>query len=231
MARVTLYTICARALMLADIPFGDDTATGNAYSAGELQAVANEGLAELRDLLVEAWEGFLATDDTVKMRSGERYTTLPDDFFKLQHLYLIEGSQRIEIDPWGFEELSGTETTETDSYPRYQVRGNRIVWHPLPASDRDVEMWYVRQFKDLTHWEDEISPEIPRGWESFVVAHIAEYVLTRQERDTRPATMMRERARQHIISSASNRDASRPRVTPDVSGRYRRRRNFPLPRV
>ena len=123
--------------------------------------------------------------------------------------------------------------TERWEYPRYRIISNHIEWLPAPATSKDVEIYYVRQFVPLENTTDEISPEIPRGWEDFVVAHLAEYLLDKRDLDSTSAAKRKEMARRKIIDSASHRNASGPRKTIDVNRRYDpgRSRKLPYPRT
>lgn len=228
---VTLGDLKTRALRLADVP-ADSTSRSDAVIAdAELTDIANEGLHELRDLLVESWEGYLSTDSTTTMSAGVNYTSLPSDFYKLEHLFMLDGNERRELDSWDFKDLSGSTNTDTADVPYYRIRGDRIIWWPLPASTKTVEIWYVKQFAELVNDTDTLDSAIMPGWEKYIIAHMAEYILAKEERDMSAAVMMKEQTRQKITASASNRDASRPRHTPEVTGRYRRNYRYPYPRV
>jgi len=230
--RVTLGDIINRAFRMADVSIPDESRSDQYVSLIEATDEANAGLAELHDLLVEKWIDWLAKTATVTMTAGQQTTLLPADFLALQEIFLIDsGNQRHRLEEFRLDEMAGSTTSKTDSFPDYRIMNTHLYWHPLPSGTRSVELWYTRAFDVLEDTNDEISPELPAGWEEFVVGHLAEYIIDKAERNSTAGAKAKARAERRIITVASNRNASRPRKTPDVSGRYARKRRFPYPKV
>jgi len=234
----TAGEIITRGHRMADIPEASALQTDPFVTTDEALEIVNEGLGELHDLLVEVYEEWLTEVDTsLSMTAAGRTTALPSDFFKLRGLFLLDGTQRIELYPFDPLDIAGTTTTDTTDRPDYRIVGNKLYWSELPGSAYSLEIWYVRQFRPLDDIADLPEPEIPEGWELFVVAFLANYLLAKEESDTTPAEKALARARRRIESAATNRDASRPQQVRDVSGRFdtdrrgRRRRRLPYPRA
>lgn len=230
--RVKLEDIIRRAFRMADVPVPDENRSDQYVDLVEAVDEANAGLAELHDLLVEKWIDWLTKTATVTMTVGQQTTLLPSDFLALREIFIIDsGNQRHPLDEFRLDEMAGSTTTATDSYPDYRIMNTHLYWHPLPSGARSVELWYVRAFDVLEDLNDEISPELPAGWEEYVVGHLAEYIIDKAERNSTTGAKAKARAERRITTLASNRNASGPRKTPDVSGRFARRRRYPYPKV
>lgn len=228
MARVTCEMIITRGHAMADVPEPSTSRTGAFASETEILLVANAGLAALHDILVEKYEEWLTTGDTITVLSGATKTLLPQQFYKLRKLYLLVSNQRIPLAPFEFSDMDGSLITTTDQRPMYRVMGQWIYWFPLPNAERQAEIWYIRQFFPLVNKTSEVTPELPFGWEEYAVAHVAEYLMSKEERDPSTAILAKRRVEKRIIEGAANRDTNRPRVTPSVNKRYRR---YPTPRT
>lgn len=232
MARVTCEDIITRGHLMADVPEPSTSRTGAFASEAEMLLVANAGLAALHDLLVEKYEEWLTTSDIITVLQEATKTLLPQQFYKLRRLYLLASNQRITLEPFEFVDMDGSLTTTTEPYPMYRVMGQWVYWHPLPSAERQVEIWYIRQFAPLANRTDEISPELPFGWEEYAIAHVAEYLMGKEERDPSIAIMAKRRVEQRIISGAANRDTNRPKVTPSVNRcKYSSSIRYPEPRT
>lgn len=230
MARITLGDIVRRAHQMADVPQDSTSRTDAVIGKAEGVDVANDGLAELHDLLVGVYEDWLTTKATLTTTASTETTLLPADFYKLRHLYKLDSGTRVELVPWDLEDAAGTTTTETDDCPRWRIMGTHVYFNPLPAAAYTLEMWYVAQFARLEDDEDEISPELPFGWEAYPIAYVAAYILSKEERDPSPALMQLQRAKDRIQSAARSRGGSGPQAVKRVNSRFQSKRRFPTPR-
>lgn len=231
MARVTLGNIITYGHLMADVPEPSTSRSGAFASEDEIAKKANDGLSELHDILMNKYEDWLTTKGTINLYQGNETTILPSDFYKLKKLFLLDGNQRVSPDPFELDDLEGTTTTETSTHPDYKIMGNRIYWRNLPSANQQSEIWYIRQFKPLVNRDDEIAPELPAGWDTYPIAYVAKYLLGKAERDPSIAILEMRTVKDRIESAATNRDASRPRTSKDVSGRFERKRRYPDPRA
>lgn len=231
MARITLDDIIRRAHLAADVPEPSSSRSDAFVGVEEVVDVANAGLGELHDLLVDVYEDWLTKKTDISLVASTETTKLPSDFLKLRMLFILDGGVRSEMDEHCLSDLAGSTRTDTSNRPTYRVMGTNVYWHPLPASAYTAEMWYVRQFDVLEDREDEISPELPRGWEDYVVGHVAEYITDKGERDNPSGAKLKARAAQRITKLARSRNASGPKTVKDTAGRFAKKSRYPYPRA
>lgn len=232
MPRITLDDIIRRGHLMADVPEPSTSRTDAFATQSEIIDVANAGLGELHDLLAEVYEDWLTITVDINMAAATQTTLLPADFLKLRHIFQLDSGQRIRMEEFHLDDMTGSTRTETTDRPLYRIMGSRIYWHELPGQAYTVELWYVRQFSVLTNRDDEISPELPVGWEDYPIGHVAKYLADKKELSSTAGTEAKDRARGRIIQVATNRNASKPGSVRDVSGRFdhRRTRHYPYPR-
>ena len=231
MARLTLDDLIRRAHQMADIPRPSTSRTDASVGINEITDVLNDGLAELHDLLVGTFEDWLTTKTDLATVASTETVLLPSDFYKLRRLFKIEGGQRVQLDPFDFEDMLGTTRTDTSDRPYWRVMNTHLYLNPLPAAAYTLEAWYVRAFNRLEDAGAELSPELPNGWEAFPIAYAAAYMLTKEERDPQVALLQMERARDRIESAARSRGSVGPRSVRDVRGRFGNKHRFPIPRI
>lgn len=233
MARPTLATIISRAHKLATIPEQSSGRTDALSSQAETIAEVNSALGELHELIVDAYQDYLTVYTELSMTAGSNSTQLPDDFFKLRSLHVvIDSDHRQKLDPWQMSDRGSYRVNESWDYPNYRIIGNDIIWMPTPNTTRTVEMYYIRQFQPLENTTDELPQEIPLGWEDFLVAHVAEWLLDIAELDPTPGVRRLQKARKRITESAGKRNSAEPQTTTDVNNRYgyNRRNRYGWPR-
>ena len=114
-------------------------------------------------------------------------------------------------------------------YPRYQIKGRRLYWLPLPSTARTIEVWYRKLFDPIEDYADEIDPIIPRPWVRFLVAYLARYVLDKQETDSGIAEKLVQSSSARIVSQVTRRRGSHGLNTPR-RGRSFNERVSQLPR-
>jgi hypothetical protein len=182
---LTADQIIREAMILADIPHPSDEQTNPFATEPQLLSMVNRALGYLHDLLIDAYDDWLTViDDTLTMTVQNRRTKLPDDFYKLRALFLIDAQQRIELYPFDPLDIAGSTTTDTTSRPQYRIISNEIQWLESPSSSYPLEIWYIRQFSDLVDIYDKPEPEIPNGWDMYVSAWVAHFLITKEEGDT-----------------------------------------------
>ena len=221
MARTTLGKIISRAHKLAAIPELTSGRTDALAEPDEMIDEVNSGLAELHDLIVDSYQDFLTISAEIEMVANEQRVLLPSDFYKLRSIFAYESSdQRRRLSEWQMADQGRYRVAEAWDYPDYSIISNHIEWLPLPSTTRSVVLYYVRQFVPLEETTDELTPEVPTGWEDYVVGYAANYLFEKQDLDPSAALSKMERAKKRIVSSAAKRNASEPRRTVDVMNRY-----------
>lgn len=215
---------------MADVPEASSSNTNAFATLSEMIDVINDGVAELQDILVNTFDDYLTTFENLTTTASTQTTKLPEEFLKLRHMFLLDGTERHAVEPYDFQDLNALDSTETSSRPRYKILGNLIYWHPLPDGAYTIECWYVRRFKRLEDSYDFLRPEIPTGWDRYLVAFGAAYLLAKEESDPSPALLAMQQVRKTIEITAQNRDTSRPKKVTNVLSRFSSdRRNYKLP--
>ena len=234
MPRATLATMKAEALQLADVPPESSSRTDAPITDAELNSVVNRSLADLHETIAGVYQDYFTYLHRTKLEARREHTTLPPYFLQLRALYLVDNDERVLCEEFHLDDFTGRDTTDYTNRPKYRIMGQQIRWLPMPERDFPLEIWMTRAFHQLLNDGDEIDPEIPEGWERFVVFDVAAYCLAKLERDPAFAMAERERVRRSIEALARNRDNTGPRSVHDSNWRftlhpYRRRRILPWP--
>lgn len=222
-SKATVSDIISRALDFCDIP-----ATSGWVDQTRLVDMANDGLSDMHYRMVLSHEDYLTELYETDVQAGEASIPLPSDFFKLSAIFLIESGTRFKLDRFNWRDHDGSSINVVVSRPRYRVIGQHIRLFPPSMGNYRLEIWYIRQFRELSLTE-EIDQSLPHGWDCYVVGHIAEYLLQRKEADPTPAAKYKAEAWDMILASMPERDASGPKTAIDTSYRYRPRRVLPVP--
>lgn len=220
----TLSGLATQALDLADLTSSTSPVTARVYE------YVNSALSELHDLLVCSFEQYLMSRTTVTLVSGTDYYSLPGDFLKSVKVYLLSNGDRYRLRRFELDEYE-REEDETGLFAvdnvdlRYRILGSQIWFSPTPSAAGTVDLWYVPQFTPLTTsvpgTSDVIHVSVPVGWEEFVVLSAAAKLKIREESDASQLLMLKEQARQRIISAAGERDSGEPSRVSDTYGRWR----------
>lgn len=231
--RVTLLDLKTRALRKAYLPADTTTRADAVVTDSEWTDVANDGLAELQGIILAERQNHFEVTSKVRMTSGIDLTPLPDCFLSLREIFLIDAGVRAELDEYHLDELSGTTTTDTSSRPCYRIQGAMLRWQPLPASSYDVEITYLRSFQRLLQDRDEIDPQIPNGWERYVVAYMACYAKEKQGLDQTAHLAEMQRVAASIGALSLQKETGKSFVR-DTSNRFNKnagRTKLPWPRI
>ncbi len=231
--RITLADLKTRGLRMADTPAASTTRTDARFSDDDLTELANDLLGELHELMVGSYESYFRARAEVPVTSGQDWTRIPSDLWKVRKLFLIDSGRRVELFPFDLNELEGTTRTDTGNRPGYQLEGAGIRWSQPWSSNFTLEVWYVRGFRPLLEDSTEVDPEVPETFVRYVVAGIAAEVLGIQERDPSYPLSVMARKRETIQSLSHNRDQGHPTKVRDVNLRFSRfeRPRLPTPRI
>jgi hypothetical protein len=200
----------AQADLTAEIPV---TGVTPRCSAQEALNQVNFGLAELMGHIGAHDPATITARVDLAIPAGESFVMIPDDLMAVRAIHRVDsGGQRTRLDQFSPDGLQEGRTDAADC-PAYSLQGNRI-WFASPwAAAATLELWYLRSPARLMASEDHIRPEIPFGWERYVVAYFAAYLLDKEESDSRPARAVMAQViaeiRDHGLNRAGPRCASR----------------------
>jgi type II secretory pathway component PulJ len=215
---------------MADVP-AESTSRPDAFvTNSELIEVLNEGIAELQDVVLEAYEDNYTVKGTLTTTASQEWSQIPDDMLRIRKLFLLDSGTRVQLERFDLNELNGTDSSDTSDRFRYRLLGNKLYWAPAPNGAYAIEAWYSKRITPLVDTQDTLPPEIEVSWERFLVAHLAAYTVAKQELDPSVALSVKAQAKDRIIRGAPGRDAGTQRTVIDVTGRYTQRRQFPIPK-
>lgn len=143
---VTLLELRTRALQAADMT----TASAIQYMpVSEINSIINDEAAALHDLTTLAWEDYLAQTMPLTLIEGTTGYALPADFYKLRSLKYADDRE---------EDLSAVVRFDG---------GNLTI--PRDVHSGAVNLRYVPQYTYLMSDTDTLNPNIPTGWEAYIV--------------------------------------------------------------
>lgn len=214
MASVTLTTLRARARERADMvnsTFITDAATS-------LDALINEGVQELHELLIEHYgENYSVSSSSTSTVAGTSTYALPSDFFKLLGVDLaLSSTDTYDLKRFNWKErnvFKGASQWGALTLPQYSLEGSNLRVYPAPAGVYTLTIWYVPMLALLANGSDTVN--FPNGWERYVVLAAAIKALKKEESNTQDLERELNILKADIIARAENRDTGAPNQAVD----------------
>jgi len=176
----------------------------------EANALVNESVADLYDMLVSRAEDYFVRSATLEATGDGETWRLPDDLYKLRAVY-VDGAS---VEPYT---ESQREHAASGSTPRYALAGEGIS--VLPANGAGaVTLRYVPQAPQLHRDADTLSLAFAAGWDAYVVYDVAAKMRIKAKQDASALQARADRAQARILQMAAQRDSGRPRQVRDVYG-------------
>ncbi len=208
----TLSQLRTNARSRADMP--STTFVTNA----ELNTWLNEGIAIVHDKLVAAYGGDYLESTASFTTDGSEYLDLPNDFYKLQGIDLVNGGTTYTLQPFTGSErnlYANLHSAAWPTLPKYKFSGaDRIRLAPTPTSGLAGVIWYIPKATTLSGDTDTVS--FPNGWERYAVVYAAIQMLMKEESDPTQLQMLLARWDMELKDMFDNRDAGMARKTVDV---------------
>jgi hypothetical protein len=200
----------------------------NFVNPGMFLYSANHELAALWDHLVNAHEDYFTKREYLHIVANQEEYSLPRDFYKSRKVFpiLTEGAppergaalKRFKLADLGTSDVEiliiGTEVRQL----RYNIKGNRIWFHPTPTTAADVELWYIPQYDPLENDDDLLHFSFPNGWEDYVVEGVAARALEKEESDSSFCRARQQEILQRILNTVQDRDEGEPFEIIDTQG-------------
>lgn len=199
-----------------------DTVNDRHISDAHLTYWINQGLAELRGILLRLDPDRHVTTTTVSTTAGTAGYNLPANFLSLRRVDLVEGTRRYPIEqfqlqepPYWYSDFAGSGAPPYAA-TRYRLIGDQITFDPDPGT-RTFTLYYVQVPTRLAAGGDTVDGVI--GWEDWIVMFVAARVRVRNEED--PSFELAEMARieDKIKAEAANRDSGQAPKIGDVRPR------------
>lgn len=189
---------------------------------GELDSYINNSIAELRDLLAEAYgsDYFVEETDAAAITSGTATYALPADFYELRavDIRLNSGSDWIDVARFNFNErnkvagFGGWANIGTNI--RYRIVGNNIQFSPIPDQAAEYRIWYVPVYTKLVAVDDELD-EL-NGYSEYIIVDSAIKMLQKEESDVTVLLAQKQVLAQRIRDKAAQRDAANADTIQDI---------------
>jgi hypothetical protein len=196
----------AEADLTAEIPV-----TGVTPRCGTQEALnqVNFGLAELFGHITTHDPATITARADLSVAAADEFVMIPDDLMAVRALHRVDaGGQRVRLEQFSPDNLKDSRSGGADC-PLFSLQGNRI-WFASPwGAASTLELWYTRAPARLMASEDHIRPEVPFGWERYVVAYLAAYLLDKEESDSRPARAIMAQVLADIRAHGLNRSGPR----------------------
>ncbi len=197
-----------------------DMTRSNFVSDSELTSYLNSAIAELYDILCEAYgEDYFLTEFEFTTTDEEGYT-LPDEFYELKRLDIkLDTENWLTLQRFNLNQETNLRSSTYVAFGgyvniKYRIMGNSIKLAPLPSPGSTVRALYVPLPIKLVDDADTLQDF--NYYSEFVIVTAAAKMLNKEESDT--AHLDAERAQQiaRIQSKAGARDAANSEQITDI---------------
>jgi len=189
---------------------------------GELTSYVNNSIAELYDLLCEAYgSDYYVTSVEGSIVSGQQGYDLPDDFYELKGVDM-------KVDNQTWQTIQRYNFNERNRYPdgatwnifgytdiRYRIVGNKIHFTPTPDGTYTYRLHYVPVATKLVNDNDELDDL--NAYSEYVIVDVAIKLMTKEESDPSVFVMQKQALEKRIRDKAANRDAAVADTISDAS--------------
>ncbi len=207
---ITLSQLRSQARDLADMQ------NNEFISDSELNNYINFAIAELHDILIEAYgdEYFISYESGTTSANTADYD-LPADFYKLKGVDMqLNGQDWVNIRKFNFNERNRNEDMGELFNIRYRIMGSQIKFSPIPDANIAYKIWYVPLATKLVDDADEFDDI--NQYSDFVLLSAAMKMLNKEESDVSALAAERQRIINRLQVSATNRDSSEPESISDI---------------
>ncbi len=196
-----------------------DTVNDPFFSSAELIEYIDTGYCKLYDLLVSRFQNYFLTSSAITTVAGQSDYTLPADFYKLQGLDQLDGTQTYTLLPFNFNERNQQNAQTVPLYPtplfRYVLKSSVLTLLPTPSDTKTLTLWYTPAPVKITAGNQTIDGIA--GWEEYVVNDVCVQIRKKQDLDASGFEGERALAEKRILEMGQERDAGFPKKVTDVT--------------
>lgn len=179
----------------------------------ELTGYINQGLFELYDRVVAAFEDYFTTSTTFTISSGNTYT-LPASFYKLRGLdYQTDSVTGVYVPLRQYNFLNRNIRNTAPYYMtggtarEFRIMGDQLMFIPSDGATGNYRLWYVPSISPLSSGSDTIPESLSKfGWDEYIVLFAAERMMSKEESDIRDVSQQRAEIAARIDKMAANRN-------------------------
>ena len=211
--RTTRGELKARARRVADMVNSDF------ISDDELNDWINLGVSELHDLLVGSFEDWFEQQATISIVSGTDAYDLPSDFYKAKGVDFDFSGSTYTVPrymPNQRNVFKSGPAVGLLGVAAYRIIDDQIRFIPVPSGSGPATLRYVQHSTPLLTDDQRVHARIPQGWEEYIVLEAAIRMLLKEESETGPAQLHKDRLEARIRTLAE-RDVGEPWRVQDVT--------------
>lgn len=190
----------------------------------ELVSYINSSIAELHDILVQAYgEDYFVKDVSFTATANQREYSLStiitdNDFYKLKGIDAkLNGSDFFTLSPFNFNERNKYQNLGAWSIfgvesVRYRLVGSKLIFSRAPDQNTEVKVWYTPVATKLVSDSDTLDDL--NQFSEYVIVDAAIKMLNKEESDVTVLMGQKLALKRRIEEAANNRDAgSSPTIT------------------
>lgn len=214
---ITLAEIRVQARQRADMQ------NSNFVSDSEANNYINNSIAELHDILCEAYGSeYFVVSTEFAITTGTASYALPADFYEVKGVDIkMQPSQVYQnVKRFNFNERNRyTDLVVWDlaglTNVRYRVVGNSLMFNPTPSQDATVRLWYVPVATKLVQDTDSLDDQ--NAYAEYVIVDCAIKMMQKEESDVRVLMAQKQALEKRIRDKSQNRDAAEAPTISDVT--------------
>ena len=198
-----------------------DMENSNFVQDSELTSYINNSIAELHDILAEAYASdYYVTTYEFDVTQGQDSYALPSDFYILKGVDLrIDNQDFISVSPFNFNERNryselGVWDLAGVTNVRYRMIGDNIVFNPVPDRNVRIKLWYVPVATKLVADGDELNDL--NAFSEYVVVDAAIKMMQKEESDVSVLMAQKQGLLKRITDRSKIRDAGKPKSISDI---------------
>lgn len=200
----------------------DQKAPSTFCSDSEIDSWLNSGLAELYDMVTNAYEDYFTIPASLTISSGNT-VALPALFYKLRALDFSLNGQWVELQPFNFNERNRRGTGDywvpgSGTGRGYRLMGSNLMITPTDNAIGLYQLWYVPAITTLTA-DGDLVPTIlsDAKWDEYIVLYAAERMLSKEESSIVDVSRERSELIGRITKMAADRQVDQSGQVQDVT--------------
>jgi hypothetical protein len=160
-------------------------------SDSELNSYINKSIAELHDILIQAYDGeyYINSETFTTANQAESYalSTIVDsnNFYKIRGVDAkLNGTDWYTLKPFMFNERNKNQHVSENfgTHPvKYRLVGSNLVFTPIPDDGTEVKLWYIPSAQTLS--ADSDTYDDINGYSEYIVVDAAIKMLQKEESD------------------------------------------------
>jgi hypothetical protein len=224
MASYTLAQLRELSRQRADQEYVTGTPEASKFvTDAELSGYINRSIGELYDLIISCYGNDYYIDaHTFNLVGNQQAYALPTAFYQMVGVDLvINDNNKLTLKPFMFQERNDYQNFPANAWQginyRYHLRGDNIVFQPMPTTTNQITIWYIPLATLLVNDNDVMKGF--NGWEEYVIIDAAIKMQLKQEGSVEELYRSKQDMIARIKQMADNRDSGFPQRVQDVEYR------------